>query len=73
MKTRNLINDSNDKENIINDYLQQNNTEWRENNQIIQFNYKPILEENPNEIKDKNVILYESLIQESKKKQNELY
>ena len=72
MKTRNLINDSNDKENIINDYLQQNNTEWRENNQIIQFNYKPILEENPNEIKDKNVILYESLIQESKKKQNEL-
>ena len=71
MKTRNLINDSNDKENIINDYLQQNNTEWRENNQIIQFNYKPILEENPNEIKDKNVILYESLIQESKKKQNE--
>ena len=72
MKTRNLINDSNDKENIINDYLQQNNTEWRENNQIIKFNYKPILEENPNEIKDKNVILYESLIQESKKKQNEL-
>ena len=72
MKTRNLINDSNDKENIINDFLQQNNTEWRENNQIIQFNYKPILEENPNEIKDKNVILYESLIQESKKKQNEL-
>lgn len=72
MKTRNLINDSNDKENIINDYLQQNNTEWKENNQIIQFNYKPTLEENPNEIKDKNVILYESLIQESKKKQNEL-
>jgi hypothetical protein len=35
-------------------------------------NFKPILGENPSDFKKSNVILYESLIQESKKRQNEL-
>ena len=72
MKTRNLINETNDKENIINNYLRQNNTEWRTNDNITKFEFKPILEQNPNELKNKNIILYESLIQESKQKQKEL-
>ena len=72
-KTKDLMNETMNKENIINDYLQLNSTERRINkNKINMVNFKPILEKNPNDFKKSNVILYESLIQESKKRQNEL-
>ena len=69
-KTQNLISETLDKENVINNYITQINKE-NENNKNI-FEYKPITEINPKEIENKQVTLYESLIQGSKKKQNEI-
>ena len=69
-KTQNLISETLDKENVINNYITQINKE-NENNKYI-FEYKPITEINPKEIENKQVTLYESLIQGSKKKQNEI-
>jgi hypothetical protein len=69
-KTQNLISETLDKENVINNYITQINKE-NENNKNF-FEYKPITEINPKEIENKQVTLYESLIQGSKKKQNEI-
>ena len=69
-KTQNLISETLDKENVINNYITQINKE-NENNKYF-FEYKPITEINPKEIENKQVTLYESLIQGSKKKQNEI-
>ena len=69
-KTQNLISETLDKESVINNYITQINKE-NENNKNF-FEYKPITEINPKEIENKQVTLYESLIQGSKKKQNEI-
>ena len=69
-KTQNLISETLDKESVINNYITQINKE-NENNKYF-FEYKPITEINPKEIENKQVTLYESLIQGSKKKQNEI-
>ena len=69
-KTQNLISETLDKENVINNYITQINKE-NENNKNF-FEYKPITEINPKENENKQVTLYESLIQGSKKKQNEI-
>ena len=68
-KTRDLINETNEKENLINDLKDKKIFNF---NLSQSYNFRPILQKNPDEIKEKQVTLYESLIQDSKNKQNEL-
>jgi hypothetical protein len=68
-KAQDLTFQSKENENYIYTFLnQKDNKEVKNDN----FKYKTYLEPNPNENKGKQVILYESLIEESKKRQKEL-
>ena len=68
-KAQDLTFQSKENENYIYTFLNQKNNKEDKNDN---FKYKTYLEPNPNENKGKQVILYESLIEESKKRQKEL-
>ena len=68
-KAQDLTFQSKENENYIYTFLNQKDNKENKNDN---FKYKTYLEPNPNENKGKQVILYESLIEESKKRQKEL-
>ena len=68
-KAKDLTFQSKENENYIYTFLNQKDNKENKNDN---FKYKTYLEPNPNENKGKQVILYESLIEESKKRQKEL-
>ena len=68
-KAQDLTFQSKENENYIYTFLNQKDNKEDKNDN---FKYKTYLEPNPNENKGKQVILYESLIEESKKRQKEL-
>ena len=71
-KTRDLINETNEKESLINDLIIDKKKFNFNLNLSQSYNFQPILQKNPDNIKEKQVTLYESLIQDSKNKQNEI-
>ena len=68
-KAQDLTFQSKENESYIYTFLNQKDNKENKNDN---FKYKTYLEPNPNENKGKQVILYESLIEESKKRQKEL-
>ena len=68
-KAQDLTFQSKENENYIYTFLNQKDNKEDKNDN---FKYKTYLEPNPNKNKGKQVILYESLIEESKKRQKEL-
>ena len=71
-KTRDLINETNEKESLINDLIIDKKKFNFNLNLSQSYNFQPILQKNPDNTKEKQVTLYESLIQDSKNKQNEI-
>ena len=69
-KSEDLVFKVNDNERYIKSFL--NSQKSTEKDKISDFEYIPHLEPNPEENKEKQVYLYESLIQDSKKKQKKL-
>ena len=69
-KSEDLVFKVNDNERYIKSFL--NSQKSNEKDKISDFEYIPHLEPNPEENKEKQVYLYESLIQDSKKKQKNL-
>ena len=69
-KTRDLIDQINEKEHIIKTILISRNSDLDDSNSY--YEYMPKIDQNPKRKEDNQVVFYESLIRESKERQNKL-